>query len=160
MIKIKHLLVLLVCTVTAFTSCTKKNDDYDPDPQFRADTTAIRAFIIANKIPAVKDPKTGVFYQIITPGSGTVQYGKSTNVTANYTGRFLDGSIFDQSKGTPIGFTLGGVIPGWQIGVPFIQPGGRIRLLIPSWLGYGNQAQGPIPANSILDFTIDLVTAQ
>lgn len=159
MIKIKHFIVLLVCTVTAFTSC-KKKETYDPDPQFRADTTAIRAFIIANKIPAVKDPKTGVFYQVITPGSGNVQYSKSTNVSANYTGRFLNGNVFDQTKGTPALFTLGGVIPGWQIGVPFIQPGGRIRLLIPSWLGYGNEDRGPIPANSILDFTIDLISAK
>lgn len=159
MIKIKHLIVLLVCTVTAFTSC-KKKETYDPDPQFRADTTAIRAFVVANKIPAVKDPATGVFYQIITPGSGTVKINNSTTVTVNYTGRFLSGNVFDQSNVTPISFPLGGVITGWQIGVPFIQPGGRIRLIIPSVLGYGNADKGPIPANSILDFTIDLISAK
>ncbi|WP_111631966.1 FKBP-type peptidyl-prolyl cis-trans isomerase [Pedobacter cryoconitis] len=159
MIKIKHLIVLLVCTVTAFTSC-KKKETFDVDAQFRADTTAIRAFIVLNKIPAIKDPASGLFYQIITPGSGTAKITTSTTVSVNYTGRFLNGNVFDQSNGTPISFPLGGVIAGWQIGVPLIQPGGRIRLIMPSVLAYGNEGKGSVQPNTVLDFTIDLLSAK
>jgi FKBP-type peptidyl-prolyl cis-trans isomerase FkpA len=52
------------------------------------------------------------------------------------------------------------LIIGWQIGIPYIQKGGKIRLLIPSYYGYGNRAAGSIPANSILDFTITLSNVQ
>lgn len=151
--KAKYLL-LLVGVAGCFAACSKK-DTFDADAQFRADTTAIRKFIIANNIPALKD-KSGVFYQIIAPGTGSVTYTASTSITADYEGRLLSGSVFDSSKGTPITFTLGGVITGWQIGIPYIQNGGKIRMIIPSGYAYGNSAVGTIPANSVLDFTVTL----
>ena len=149
--KIKHLL-LLVCIAGCFTAC-KKTESFDAEKQFSADTTAIRNFIVANKIPAVKDA-SGIFYQIIAPGTGSVTYSASTKVTADYTGKLLDGSTFDSSKGTP--FELGKVIVGWQIAIPKIQKGGSIRMFIPSYYGYANSTVGSIPANSVLDFTVSL----
>ena len=162
MTKTKQLILLLICTVTVLASCSKldKTDDenFDYAGQFIKDTTAIRAFIISRKIPAVKDEKTGLFYQIIIPGTGKSTY--LGGVTANYTGSLLDGTVFDSSKGTPVTFKpLSSVIEGWQIGVPLIQPGGRIRLIIPSKLGYKNSKTMPFPPNSILDFTIDVISA-
>ena len=155
--KIKHLL-LLVCIAGCFTAC-KKTESFDAEKQFTADTTAIRNYIVANNIPAVKDV-SGVFYQIIAPGTGSVTYNASTKVTSNYEGRLLDGSIFDSSKGTPITFTLGGVIVGWQIAIPKIQKGGSMRMFIPSYYGYANSSVGSIPANSVLDFTVSLTDVQ
>ncbi|WP_233509677.1 FKBP-type peptidyl-prolyl cis-trans isomerase [Pedobacter chinensis] len=156
MVKFRYM-ILLVCIAGCFAACSKKSVDvYDPEPQFRADTTAIRAFIKANNIPALKD-QYGIFYQIIEPGNGNVVYNSATQISADYEGRLLDGTIFDSSKGTPITFALGRVIGGWQLGIPKIQKGGKIRLIIPSFYGYGNVAQGNIlPANSILDFNITL----
>jgi len=160
MMKTRHFLLLLVCTAIGFTACKKNSkDNFDASAQFTTDTTAIRAFVVANKIPAVKDAKSGIFYQIITPGAGSVSYSGSTNVTVNYTGKLLNGTIFDTTAGTAVTFPLGGLIQGWQIGIPLIQPGGRIRLIIPSGLGYGNGGGG-LPANSVLDFTIDVIKAQ
>lgn len=157
--KIKYLL-LFVCIAGCFTACKNNDTDtFDAQAQFTSDTTAIRAFIVKNNIPAIKD-KSGIFYQIIAPGAGTVVYNGANVVTADYEGRLLGGSVFDSSKGTAIEFRLDGVIKGWTIGIPFIQPGGKIRLLIPSLYGYGNRAVGPIPANSVLDFTVNLVTAK
>lgn len=148
--KVKYLLML--CMAGCLAACSK-SDDFDQEAQFRKDTTAIRAFVVANNIPAVKDP-SGLFYQVIAPGSGSVSYSVSTVVSADYQGRLLDGAIFDDSKGTPISFTLGGVIAGWQIGVPKVQKGGKVRLIMPSYLGYGNSSAGAIAPNSILDFTV------
>ncbi|MCX2573249.1 FKBP-type peptidyl-prolyl cis-trans isomerase [Pedobacter sandarakinus] len=162
MSKLKYIL-LLVCIAGCFAACKKDSTDfeeYDPVPQYKKDTAAIRAFVVANNIPAVKDP-SGVFYQIITPGSGSVTYTGNTRITSDYEGKLLNGAIFDSTKGTPISFALGQVIVGWQIGIPKIQKGGKIRLIIPSYYGYGNAAQGAaLPANSILDFTITLTDVQ
>ena len=63
---------------------------------------------------------------------------------------------FDENL-TGTTFALGGLILGWQKGIPLIQKGGSINLYIPPSLGYGANATGSIPANSILVFTIQLV---
>lgn len=151
-------LLLSVVVMAGLASCKKSyNDNFDYVAQFTSDTTAIRAFVVKNNIPAVKH-ESGIFYQIIAPGAGTIAYNQNTTVTANYRGSLLgNATAFDETKGTPASFPLGGVIAGWQIGVPLIQKGGKIRLIIPSYYGYGNVSKGPIPANSILDFDIELV---
>jgi FKBP-type peptidyl-prolyl cis-trans isomerase FkpA len=73
----------------------------------------------------------------------------------------LDGTVFDKTTTSAFGpFSLNGVIQGWQIGIPLVKAGGRIMLLIPSGLGYGNSSAGSIPANSVLLFTIDVLTVK
>ncbi|RZK65739.1 MAG: peptidylprolyl isomerase [Pedobacter sp.] len=157
MLKFKYILLLL-CVVGFFAACKKDEavEDYDPTPQFKADTAAIGAFVKANNISGIKDP-SGIFYQIIAPGSGSITYTTSTQITADYEGKLLNGTLFDSSKGTPIKFSLGGVIAGWQFGIPKIQKGGKIRLIIPSYYAYGTRSPSSlVPANSILDFNITL----
>jgi len=157
MLKIKHIL-LLVCIAGCFAACKKTDvgEVYDPVPQFKTDTTAIRAFVKSNNIPVLKDESSGVFYQIIAPGSGTHTYTAASSITVDYTGKLLNGTVFDTSNGTPRTFTLGNLIPGWQVAIPKIQKGGQIRFFVPSYFGYGNTAQGTIPANSVLDFSVTL----
>jgi FKBP-type peptidyl-prolyl cis-trans isomerase len=70
-----------------------------------------------------------------------------------YTGTLLNGTKFD--AGT-ISYPLSQLIVGWQIAVPLIGKGGRIKVVLPSSLGYGAQTTGPIPANSPLYFDITL----
>lgn len=83
-------------------------------------------------------------------------------VTVHYVGTLLDGTKFDSSidAGRPFTFRIGAgqVIAGWEQGVPGMRIGGRRRLTIPPSLGYGNRANGPIPANSTLKFDIDLLS--
>jgi len=150
--------LLLFCLAICFTACKKDMgfENFDVEGQFKKDTTAIRAFAMANKIPIVKDPKYNIFYQIIEPGSGAELNNLST-ITVNYKGRLLDGSVFDETTKGPVTFALNGAISGWQIGIPLIRKGGKIRLLIPSFYGYGNQARERIPASSVLDFDVELV---
>lgn len=156
----KHIkyFVLFVAVAAGFSAC--KRDDFDAEAQFKADTTAIRNYVTANNIPVVKD-KYGVFYQIINPGTGSTIYTGSTKVTVDYSGSVLGKSeTFDSSAGQPRELTLGSLIAGWQIGIPYIQKGGKIRLFIPSEYAYGNNGQSAIPANSVLDFTIELTNVQ
>ena len=159
----KNYTLILFIAVLGLSSCLKKDntDPYaDAKVQLAKDTLIIRKFITDNKIPAIKDA-SGLFYQIIQPGSGNVTYTTNTQIETIYTGRLLDGTTFDTSVGKPnLKIALGGVIIGWQIGVPLIQKGGKIRLIIPSGYAYGSNAQSGISANSILDFDIELINVQ
>lgn len=145
----KYLLVFAVF-VTALSSCSK--DSFDPAKQASKDDAAIQAYIAANNITATKDP-SGIYYQVITPGTGAYPTVSSL-ITVNYTGKLLNGTVFD--SGSINSTALNTLVKGWQYGIPHINTGGRILLLIPSALGYGNAATGSIPANSVLIFTVDL----
>jgi FKBP-type peptidyl-prolyl cis-trans isomerase len=67
----------------------------------------------------------------------------------------LNGTQFDASA-NPVSFLLSGVIKGWQIGIPLIKKGGRIKLVIPSSLAYGCKGQNSIGPNSPLYFEVTL----
>ena len=73
-------------------------------------------------------------------------------------GSQLDGVVFDQTTGSATAkFRLGDLIQGWQIAIPLLQKGGKGTFFCPSDLGYGPQAVGNIPSNSVLIFEIELV---
>jgi FKBP-type peptidyl-prolyl cis-trans isomerase len=84
-------------------------------------------------------------------------------VVAHYHGTLKDGGArFDSSfeRGSPAAFPLGGVIEGWQKGVPGMKIGGIRRLTIPSKMGYGERGAGAdIPPNADLVFIIQIVDA-
>jgi len=83
-------------------------------------------------------------------------------VTVHYEGRTQDGVRFDSSydRGEPFTFTLGEgrVIEGWEEGVPGMKVGGKRILVIPSDLAYGNAQVGPIAPNSVLVFSVELLS--
>ncbi|MFI5161743.1 MAG: FKBP-type peptidyl-prolyl cis-trans isomerase [Sphingobacteriales bacterium] len=147
----KKYLLIVTLFIVALSSC--KKDDFDPAKQAITDDNAIQAYIKANNITAVQD-KSGLYYSVVTPGTGDYPNANST-ITINSTGKLLNGTVFDVETGLPI--ALSSVIKGWQIGIPHINTGGRILLLVPSALGYGNAPNGSIPKNSVLIFTIDLL---
>ncbi len=151
---VKKLLCLLLFVPILIGGC-KKNDPYDADAQLQKDEELIKSYLTANNIVAERHP-SGVYYVISEPGVGTVNYTGSTSVKVTYTLKLLGGQVIPQTT-EPVSFTLGGVIVGWQIGIPLIQKGGKIRLFVPSGYAYGPRSQGNIPANSILDFEIDLL---
>lgn len=150
MLKARFLLGLFLI-VGAFASCKK---ELSPEKQAAKDDSAITDFIAKNNLVATKH-SSGIYYQILSPGAGNSVYVSNT-VDAIYEGRYLNGSVFDKSTST-INFPLSNVIVGWQIGIPLIKKGGKIRLIIPSGLAYGSQPYLSIPANSILDFTVELI---
>lgn len=82
-------------------------------------------------------------------------------VLVHYVGTLDNGTKFDSSydNGQPIKFTLGqgNVIKGWDQGLVGMVVGEKRRLVIPPSLGYGDKAQGPIPANSTLHFDVELI---
>ena len=155
--KLKQLLLAFLMIITALSAC-KSDPGISAEEQLAADEVRIKEFITANNIPAVRH-QSGLYYQIIESGTGNLVYNANTSITAEYSLRLLNGNTVPQPAG-PINFSLGGVIIGWQIGIPLIQKGGKIRLFVPSGYAYGSQSQNGIPSNSVLDFDVELVNAQ
>lgn len=103
---------------------------------------------------------TGLKYVDIVEGEGaTPQPGQK--VTVHYTGRLVDGSQFDSSRGRgPFSFKIGAgqVIQGWDEGLSTMKVGGQRQLIIPPELGYGSRgAGGVIPPNATLIFDVELL---
>jgi FKBP-type peptidyl-prolyl cis-trans isomerase len=101
---------------------------------------------------------SGLGHRIVTPGDGP-RPGPQSTVRLTYTGRLRDGRVFD-SVTTPSTFRLNALLPGLGAGLQLIGPGGRIELLIPPSLGYGNRAAGGIPPGSGLVFDVTLVSVE
>ncbi len=125
------------------------------------DSAALITFANAKGITPTKDD-TGLYYQIISAGTGTTTPTASSRVVVSYQGTLLNGAIFDSTAtGVTRTFTLGDLIPGWQIAIPKIKAGGRIKMLIPSALAYGcNGAGSAIPSNAPIYFDMTLVSVQ
>ena len=152
LMKIKYILLFILPLLLVLGSCKK----FDAGEQANIDDSTILKFISDKNIVAQKH-SSGIYYQILSSGSGNISFTNNTTVSTKYTGRLLNGTVFDATTTQPISFKLGQVISGWQIGIPLIQKGGKIRLLIPSGLAYGPDGQGPIPGNAVLDFDIELL---
>ncbi len=150
----KKFLLIVFVMVMIITGCAKKQTGCTPvSPQ--SEEPQIIAYATSNGITAVKH-SSGIYYQIINPGSGVTPTASST-VYVTYVGKLLNGTGFDSSKvSVPIDLT--GVIEGWQIGIPLIKKGGEIKLIIPSSYAYGCNGFGAkVPPNSILYFDVGLI---
>lgn len=102
----------------------------------------------------------GIYYRILTSGSpdGPTPTPRSI-VTAHYTGRTIDGKVFDSSVGgVPPAFRLSDLIEGWTIALQQMRPGDKWELYLPAEVAYGKFAQPGIPAGSTLIFEIELVS--
>lgn len=108
----------------------------------------------------VQTTASGLQYKIIEEGSGASPLETST-VTIHYTGRLVDGTVFDSSveSGEPIVYPVNGFIQGWVEGLQLMKAGGKMELYVPSNLGYGAQgAGGAVPPNAVLIFVMELIS--
>lgn len=117
-------------------------------------------FLAENKKnAAVKETASGLQYVVEKEGTGA-QPTAQDEVTVHYTGKLLDGTVFDSSvnRGEPATFPLNRVIPGWTEGVQLMKEGAKYTFFIPSDLAYGPQGiQGAIPPHSTLIFDVELI---
>lgn len=144
-------LVFGIIFALVLAGCSKKDKDGGCTTAAE-DDAKMQAYISANGITATQHA-SGLYYQIIEPGSGATPTITST-VKANYTGKFTNNTSFDAGVSS---FPLDGVIKGWQIGIPLIKQGGKIKLIIPPYLAYGCNDYRGIPGNSVLVFDVELL---
>lgn len=107
----------------------------------------------------VKVTASGLQYEVLAEGEGESPKAGDT-VTVHYTGKLIDGTVFDSSveRGEPATFGVTQVIPGWVEALQMMKPGAKWRLYIPSDLAYGpNGAGGVIGPNATLIFDVELL---
>ena len=135
-----------------FAACGKSDTECVP-ATVASEKAAMIAYCTANNI-TYTEHASGILYEVMAPGLST-QPTLANTVLVVYTGKFLNGTQFDASA-NPVPIALSGVIKGWQIGIPLIKKGGRIKLVIPSSLAYGCKGDRSIPANAPLYFEVTL----
>ncbi len=111
------------------------------------------------KRPEVKTTPSGLQYEVLAEGDGPMPEAKD-RVKVHYTGKLIDGTVFDSSveRGEPATFGVTQVIPGWVEALQMMKQGAKWRLFIPSELAYGPQgAGGVIGPNSTLIFDVELL---
>ena len=101
----------------------------------------------------------GICYKVLAEGnqSGDTPQERSI-ITAHYTGRLIDGRVFDGSRGgTPLAIRLSDLIQGWIIALKKMHVGDRWEVYIPADMGYGKRPLPGIPGASTLIFDIELL---
>lgn len=119
-----------------------------------------RDYLAQNKARAgVVVTSSGLQYEVLRAGVGA-KPSREQSVEVHYHGTLVDGTVFDSSvaRGETISFPVTGVIAGWVEALQLMSVGAKWRLIIPAELGYGNRAQGSIPAGSVLIFEVELIS--
>jgi FKBP-type peptidyl-prolyl cis-trans isomerase FklB len=121
------------------------------------------AFLASNKSkPGVVVLPSGLQYKIITAGKGA-KPSKEDTVTVDYTGKLINGTVFDSSEktGKPATFKVTQVIPGWTEALQLMPAGSTWELYIPANLAYGERSVGgAIGPNETLIFNVHLISVE
>ena len=160
-------IALTAILIIGMASCgnnntTESTEQAPPDygQQIKDNKTLGREFMEQNaQNDSVVQTQSGLQYMVLKEGSG-IKPGPTDTVTVHYTGKLLDGTVFDSSveRGEPASFTLDGVIPGWTEGLQLMSEGSQYRLFIPSELAYGSKGAGDkILPNATLIFDVELI---
>ncbi len=126
----------------------------------KVNQVAGEAFLAENgKRPEIVTTASGLQYEVLAEGNGAMP-AASDQVVVHYTGKLIDGTVFDSSveRGQPATFGVTQVIPGWVEALQLMKAGSKWRLYIPSDLAYGpNGAGGAIGPNATLIFDVELL---
>ncbi|MEO9131057.1 MAG: FKBP-type peptidyl-prolyl cis-trans isomerase [Sphingomonas sp.] len=126
----------------------------------------VASFLAKNRTaPGVVQTASGLQYEILTPGKGGVSPTDADVALITYEGKLIDGTTFDKSQQpTPMPVAAAdekahrqGIVPGFSEGLKLMTKGAKYRFWIKPSLGYGDKANGPVPAHSLLAFDVELV---
>ena len=121
---------------------------------------AQKFFASLEKQAGIQKDASGFYFEILKEGTGAKPTMKDT-VRLHYHGTLIDGTVFDSSidRGQPASFPMQGVIKGFSGGLTKVKVGGKVRIYIPSELGYGDNPRpgGKIKPGEALIFECELL---
>jgi FKBP-type peptidyl-prolyl cis-trans isomerase FkpA len=125
--------------------------------QAALDEKRIQEFIASKGITNALKDASGVYYVVSQVGTGTEPIDLASILTVNYTGRLLNGTVFEtNTAGTAVN-ALSTFITGWHVLTKF-KKGAKVRLIIPSTRAYGNAVRSDVIwENTPLDFDVEIV---
>ena len=161
----KTLIGVLIVTVL-FSSCLKNYDAPACNSAYDAcsfvapagEVAQVESYLSSKNITDAVKHCSGMYYKIDVAG-GSSKANVCSTISFKYKGELTNGTVF-QEVSTPIQYKLGELITGFKNSIPLIGAGGKMKLYIPPSLGYGSQANGSIPANSVLIFEVELAGIQ
>ncbi len=106
--------------------------------------------------PGVETTASGLQYRVLEKGEGEQHPTDDDVALISYKGSLRDGTVFDASQ-QPVPFPVAGGIPGFSEGLKLMTKGATYRFWIKPELGYGARDNGPIPADSLLVFDVELI---
>jgi FKBP-type peptidyl-prolyl cis-trans isomerase len=156
-------LFLIGCNKAKETPEQKSDAAPAPAPVASAVSNANAETVTTSATSANTEMKTtasGLKYEVLKQGNGTVSPKATDTVKVHYHGTLLNGTVFDSSveRGQPISFPLNRVIRGWTEGLQLMKVGDKFKFTIPPDLAYGDRSPSPkIPAGSTLVFEVELL---
>ena len=154
----------LTVTMAAAICLVGCNNAPEATPDKPAEKAAPSAPAATGQKSEMKTTASGLKYQVMKQGAGTVSPKATDTVKVHYHGTLLDGTVFDSSvqRGEPISFPLSQVIPGWTEGLQLMKVGDKFKFEIPPNLAYGESSPpgSKIPPNSTLVFEVELLGIQ
>ena len=109
--------------------------------------------------PGVTTLPSGLQYKVIESGPPGPSPQTGDIIEVEYEGRLISGAVFDSTfaRGRPAVMQLANLVPAWLEALPRMHVGDEWMIYAPPDLGYGEEAKGPIPPNSVLIFRIKLL---
>lgn len=183
LLKMKKINVLvLLLSVLTMSSCLKTKDTYDAEAQMNIEKPLIQSYVETNLPSATLDGNTGIWFEVLAAGDPesyeykTIGVGgpiEAPVITVKYTLRLLNGTVVEEVD-TEAGYTnsLAALMRAWHLAflpseingeetsgltASGLKKGSKIRFVTPSFWAYQNNASGSIPANSPLDFYIEVL---
>lgn len=157
--------VLIATAGLLTTACNKDNEIVSPPAKDYSaiDDAIIQKYFADSAITTAKKSVSGLYYVPVVTNPTAVQAVAYNTVDVKYTGRFMDGKVFDTSGSRSFSFVLGQhqVIAGWDEGIALMHKGDKAVLVIPSALAYGAGGAGQtIPPNTVIRFNVELVNVR
>lgn len=191
----KHfkLIILFIATGVFLAGCIKNDGPvYDAQAQIEKEVPLIESYVDSinetGEVLLVKDDEMFIWsqYEPAIPGEpedpenpedpeeeGPYEYTDANGqlrwptIKVKYTGRLLDGTIFDEEEEESDFMALKNLVPSWSVAFfpraqgglteDGLQVGDKVRFIMPSYWGYGPNSREGIPANSPLDFEIEVL---
>lgn len=123
-------------------------------------TNATKEGVKLKAVPAPDGSRAELQYKVIKSGPDGASPQKADTVVVRFTGRLLDGTVFDSSelRGGPATFSMNDVIPGWAAALQMMHPGDQWQLFVPPSLAYADYGPPEIGMYSTLLYELELVS--